>query len=182
MRNRVSSCFSVSVDQRLGAEQLGIGLAHLGTSAGTSRYISGSVGAEQVRMAHGAAHDAAQDIAAALVRRQHAVGDQEAGRAQMVGDDAVAGAGLALGLDAGQLFRGRDQGAEQVGVVIVVHALQDGGDALQPHAGVDRRARQVDALFFVTCSNCMKTRFQISMKRSPSSSGLPGGPPGMWSP
>ncbi len=29
------------------------------------------------------------------------------------------------------------------------------------------------------CSFCMKTRFQISMKRSPSSSGLPGGPPGM---
>jgi hypothetical protein len=29
---------------------------------------------------------------------------------------------------------------------------------------------------------CMKTRFQISMKRSPSSSGLPGGPPGIWSP
>ena len=34
----------------------------------------------------------------------------------------------------------------------------------------------------VSCSNCMKTRFQISMKRSPSWSGLPGGPPGMCSP
>ena len=32
------------------------------------------------------------------------------------------------------------------------------------------------------CSNCMKTRFQISMKRSPSSSGEPGGPPGMAAP
>ena len=34
------------------------------------------------------------------------------------------------------------------------------------------------------CSNCIKTRFQISMNRSPSSSGLPGGPPairGPWS-
>ncbi|CSC36487.1 Uncharacterised protein [Vibrio cholerae] len=30
--------------------------------------------------------------------------------------------------------------------------------------------------------NCMKTLFQISMKRSPSSSGEPGGPPQMWSP
>ena len=30
--------------------------------------------------------------------------------------------------------------------------------------------------------NCMKTLFQISMKRSPSSSGLPGGPPGIWGP
>ena len=35
---------------------------------------------------------------------------------------------------------------------------------------------------FVTCSNCMKTRFQNSRKRSPSSSGLPGGPPQMCSP
>ena len=34
----------------------------------------------------------------------------------------------------------------------------------------------------VCCSNCMNTRFQISMKRSPSWSGLPGGPPGMPSP
>ena len=33
-----------------------------------------------------------------------------------------------------------------------------------------------------TCSYCMKTRFQISMKRSPSSSGLPGGPPGISGP
>src|SRR6478735_4042006 len=32
------------------------------------------------------------------------------------------------------------------------------------------------------CSYCMKTRFQISTNRSPSSSALPGGPPGIWSP
>ena len=31
-------------------------------------------------------------------------------------------------------------------------------------------------------SNCMNTWFQISMKRSPSSPGLPGGPPGMCAP
>jgi hypothetical protein len=34
--------------------------------------------AEDMRVAHGAAHDPAQHIAAAFVRRQHAVGDQEA--------------------------------------------------------------------------------------------------------
>ena len=38
-----------------------------------------------------------------------------------------------------------DQGAEQVDGVIVVGALQHRGDALQPHAGVDRRPRQLDA-------------------------------------
>ena len=36
------------------------------------------------------------------------------------------------------------------------------------------RSRRV---FSSTCSNCMKTRFQNSRKRSPSSSGEPGGPP-----
>ena len=35
--------------------------------------------------------------------------------------------------------------AEQVDVVIVGDALQDGGDALQPHAGVDRGLGQVEA-------------------------------------
>jgi len=34
-------------------------------------------GAEQLRVAHRAAHDPAQHIAAAFVRRQHAVGNQE---------------------------------------------------------------------------------------------------------
>src|SRR5438445_5089351 len=34
----------------------------------------------------------------------------------------------------------------------------------------------------LTCSYCMKTRFQISMKRSPSWSADPGGPPGILSP
>ena len=41
---------------------------------------------------------------------------------------------------------GADECAEKIDVVIVVHALQDGGDALEPHAGVDRWARQVDPL------------------------------------
>ena len=56
----------------------------------------------------------------------------------MVGDDAVRRLLTVLGLGVGQLARGGDQRLEGVGVVIVVHALQDGGDPLQPHAGVDR--------------------------------------------
>jgi hypothetical protein len=91
LRKRVSSSFSVSEDQRLGAHQFGIGAAHL-RSASAAASTSADLGAEQLGMAHGAAHDAAQHIAAAFVRRQHAVGDQEGGGAQMVGDDAVAGA------------------------------------------------------------------------------------------
>ena len=73
-----------------------------------------------------------------------------------------------------------DQGAEQVDLVIVVGALQHRGDALEPHAGVDRGlAAARRACRRASCSYCMNTRFQISMKRSPSASGEPGGPPGM---
>ena len=57
----------------------------------------------------------------------------------MIGDDAVA---RAVGRIAGQRLRSRDQRPESVGIVIVVDALQHGGDPFQPHAGVDRRARQ----------------------------------------
>ena len=73
-----------------------------------------------MRVAHGAAHDAAEHIAAAFVRRQHAVGDQERRRAQMVGDDAMAELRFALCSALGHLDRCRDQVAEQIDVVIVV--------------------------------------------------------------
>ena len=93
-------------------------------------------------MAHRAAHDPAQHIAAALVRRQHAVGDQERRRAQMIGDHAQRGLLLAFRIGAGQFGDGVDQRDEQVDVVIVVLALQHRGDALQARAGIDRRLRQ----------------------------------------
>ena len=64
----------------------------------------------------------------------------------MVGDDAMAWLGLALGGNAGERHRGRDQRLEQVDLVIVVGALQHGGDALKPHAGVDRGMRQGNTL------------------------------------
>ncbi len=63
----------------------------------------------------------------------------------MIGDDAVAGRMLAFGGHAGQLDRGGDQRAEEIDRVIVVGALEDRGDALEPHAGVDRGVGQVHA-------------------------------------
>ena len=63
----------------------------------------------------------------------------------MVGDDPVAGLVLALGLHARRLLGGADQRAKQVDVVIVVLPLQDGRDALEPHARVDGRTRQFHA-------------------------------------
>ena len=97
-------------------------------------------------MAHGAAHDAAEHIAAAFVRRQHAVGDQERRRAQMVGDDAGRRLLRPVGVDAGEVGDLADDRREQVDLVVVVRPLQHRGDALEPHAGVDRGLRQVDAL------------------------------------
>ena len=64
----------------------------------------------------------------------------------MVGDDAVRDLVRAVGIGRGRLGAGADQRAHQVDVVVVVLALQHRGEPLQPHAGVDRRARQVDAL------------------------------------
>ena len=64
----------------------------------------------------------------------------------MVGDHPVRGAGLALGLDTRRLDRGGDQGLEEVDIVIVVLALQHGGDTLQSHARVDRRLGKVEPL------------------------------------
>ena len=52
--------------------------------------------AEQPAVADGAAEDPAEDVAAALVRRQDVVGDEERDRARVVGDDLVA---EALGLE-----------------------------------------------------------------------------------
>ena len=63
-------------------------------------------------MAHGAAHDAAEHVAAALVRRQHPAGDQERRRAQVIGDDAVGYAARIFGLDPGQVGDVGDDGAE----------------------------------------------------------------------
>ena len=126
------------LDQLFGAHQFRIGLAHLAHQRPHQAMHQRLARAEQLRMAHGAAHDPAQHIAATLVRRQHAVGNQERRCAQVVRDHAQRGLLLALRVGAGQLRDRADQGYEQVDVVIVMLALQDGRDALQPGAGVDR--------------------------------------------
>ena len=44
---------------------------------------------------------------------------------------------------AGHVGSSPDQCPEQVDVIVVVHALHDRGEPLEPHAGIDRRGRQV---------------------------------------
>jgi len=99
---------------------------------------------EHPAVAHGAPHDPAQHVAAPLVGGGHAVGDQERGRARVVGDDPhrhvvdLAGAVPPPGerRDLG------DQRGHEVGVPARQLALHNRRDALEPHAGVDRGSRQ----------------------------------------
>ena len=125
------------LNQRLSAHQFGEGAAHFRHEAGDEAVHQRVFGADDVRVAHRAAHDPAQHIAAAFIGGQHAVRDQEAGRAEVIGDDAVAGLKFAVGGGAGDRARFLDQRPERVGVVIIVNALHHSSDALQPHAGVD---------------------------------------------
>ncbi len=102
------------------------------------------VGAEQAHRPDRAADDAAQDVAAALVGRRDAVAHQHHGGAGVVGDDAQPHVGGRVGAVAGpgQLRGAVEDGAAGVDLVQVVDALQDGGDPLQAHAGVDVLRRQ----------------------------------------
>ena len=66
----------------------------------------------------------------------------------MIGDHAVGGAVLSRRVAVGTIGDGVNQGCEQVGVVIVMLVLHDSSDALEPHAGVDGGAWQIDALVY----------------------------------
>ena len=77
--------------------------------------------------------------------------------------------------------RDHETQADKIGLDLLVRACYDPREApeLWERMGeIGKGERPPPA----SCSNCMKTRFQISMKRSPSASGVPGGPPQMWSP
>src|SRR3546814_14896332 len=99
--------------------------------------------AELVGVAHAAAHDPAQHVAAALVGRQHAVGDQEGAGTQVVGDDPVRDRMLAVGRLIGGFGRGFDDGAPQVGVVVFVLPLTPGCWGPGAPAGVERGTQAV---------------------------------------
>ena len=97
--------------------------------------------ADVAAVADGAAHDAPQHVAPALVGRQDPVADEKGRRAGMVGDDLHGDVGgrVLPELPAGQLLGAGDDGPDQVGVVIGGDVLDDRDDPLEPHAGVDAR-------------------------------------------
>ncbi len=102
-------------------------------------------GAQQPHVADGAAHDAAQDVTAALVAGGDAVADEHHRRTHVVGDHAqgdVRVVGVAVG-HAGQLGGLLDDGHGGVDLVHVLHALQNHGEPLKSEAGVDVLARQL---------------------------------------
>ena len=73
--------------QRGGRSQLRAGIAHLIDQRAHQLVHKRFAAAELVTVANRAADDAAQYITAAFVGRNHTVGDEERGRANMVGDD-----------------------------------------------------------------------------------------------
>ncbi len=129
-------------DECLGTAQFRIGAAHLAQQHRHQPPHQRFVHAHHVRVAHASPHDPAQHIASALVRWQHAVGNQEGRAAQMVGNHTVVDSVRSVRVGAAGLGAGQDQRTENIDVVVVVLALHDGGEALQPQTGVDRRARQ----------------------------------------
>ncbi len=105
----------------------------------------GTRGAHEAHVADGAAHDAAQHVAAALVAGGDAVADEHGRGADVVGDHAqrdVRALGGAV-LHAGQLGGLVHDHAQGVGLVHVLHALQDHREAFEAETRVDVLRRQV---------------------------------------
>ena len=128
--------------ETFGAAEFGIGSAHL-THQSWHEFVEHCVArTHHVQVAHGAPHDTAKHVAAAFIGWQHTIGNEKAAAAQMVGNDAVADARWPVRRLAGGVRARGNQGAEYVGVVVVVGTLQNGGNALQAHACIDGRARQ----------------------------------------
>ena len=98
-----------------------------------------AIHAEELAVTRRAAQQAAQDVAAALVARQHAVADHEARGADVVGDDAqgdVARVALAV-VRAGDLADLVGDVHDGIDVEQGVDILADHRQTLQAHAGVD---------------------------------------------
>ena len=92
-------------------------------------------------MPHGTAQYAAQHIAATLIGGLDIIGNQKTHGAQMISDHAKA-RGIFLRRNAGGRLNLRDESSEQIGLIIIMRPLHHRGDALEPHAGINRRARQ----------------------------------------
>ncbi len=118
---------------------LGVGGLHRVARRGEQLAEGRGVHAHEAHRAHGASHQAPQDVAAPLVRRSHAVRHQHEGGAHVVGDDAHGHVVLVVGAvtTSGELGRAVEHRADLVDLVHVLDALLEERDALEAHAGVD---------------------------------------------
>ena len=126
-------------DEALLVDEVRVGGAVLVDDRLADLVEEGLVHAEELAVARGAAQQAAQDVAAALVGGQHAVADEEGCGADVVGDDAqgdVVPVALAV-VRTGELRDLVRDVHDGVDIEEAVHALADAGEALQSHAGVD---------------------------------------------
>jgi hypothetical protein len=100
--------------------------------------------AEQPAVPHGAPDDLAKDVAAPLVRRIHAVGEEERGGTRVVGDDLVAEALLfeLLRVVSEELAHPGEDRHEQISVVVRGDLLEDARQPLEAQARVDTGERQ----------------------------------------
>ena len=113
-RKRSSSRLAM-VEHRVGVGgEVGVGPAHQLDAGLDHRGQHGRVDAEEVREADGPADDPAQHVATVLVRRHHAVGDEERHGAGVVGEQAQGDVGEAVVTEAaagdllGAVGRARD--------------------------------------------------------------------------
>ena len=60
--------------------------------------------AQKMGVPHGTAHNSAQNVTAAFVRRQYTISKKKAGRAQMIGNNTMAGAVFTIGTHASYAF------------------------------------------------------------------------------
>ena len=142
-------------DRVLVLVQLGVGGRHQLLHDVSVADEEAGLDAEPPPLDDGAAHQAPQHVAAVLVRRDDAVGDEEAHAARVVGEDphrAVDLEGLAVAL-AAELLAEVDERADLVGLEHRRRALHDRRQAVEAEPRVDvvrrQRGERVDRVLVV---------------------------------
>ena len=119
---------------------VGVGGTHRVARDREEFWKRGLLNSEKAQRTNGAAHDAAQNVAAALVRGGDPVTDEHERGAHVVGDDTHTHVVLAVGpVPATRQLLGR--GDERVDLIDLVHvrfALKEDREALEARAGIDR--------------------------------------------
>ena len=138
-------------------------------SLARSREQHGQAGlsnAQQTHRTDSAAHQTAQNVAAALVRGGHAISNQHQRGADVVSHHAhthvilvalVLGGLRAVVLLAGQLRRSVQNRADLVGLVEVLNTLQQHCQALNTQAGIDVLLRQITQNLEVVLTDALAT-------------------------